>query len=77
VVRLSRPRRICGHKVFTKLEVWVYIHGQVATPTSNPNLTKSAKAKKDARNAASGLPDRRRVSVTAGLGPVDRGRCER
>ncbi len=30
VVRLSRPRRICGHKVFTKLELRVYIHGQVA-----------------------------------------------
>jgi hypothetical protein len=29
VVRLSQPRRICGHKVFTKLEVRVYIHGQV------------------------------------------------
>ncbi|HEY8815543.1 MAG TPA: hypothetical protein VIP57_10645 [Candidatus Dormibacteraeota bacterium] len=30
VVRLSRPRRICGHKVFTQLELRVYIHGQVA-----------------------------------------------
>jgi hypothetical protein len=29
VVRLSRPRRICGHNVFTRLETKVYLEGRV------------------------------------------------
>jgi hypothetical protein len=29
VVKLTRPRRICGHNVFTELEVRVYIQGQI------------------------------------------------